>query len=151
MAENLRDQRLARGSWYRMWKTRSMALPWSTRFGRNASGITLYTPDGWVSAQLMSGGRQHLALGDWFRGTVEEYRQEASTYIAYSGSFFVDEEQKTVTHAMFMSLFPNWTELTQTRVIKLEGDTLHLSTQVPILSGGKRVMSYLEWRRAERQ
>jgi hypothetical protein len=119
--------------------------------GRDASGITLYTPDGWVSAQLMGGGRRHFAFGDWFRGTAEEYRQEASTYIAYSGSFSVDEEKKTVTHSMFMSLFPNWTELTQTRDIKLEGDTLHLSTQVPILSGGKRVISYLEWRRAERQ
>jgi ABC-type dipeptide/oligopeptide/nickel transport system ATPase subunit len=89
--------------------------------------------------EFSGGQRQRIAIA------------RALTYIAYSGSFSVDEETKTVTHSMFMSLFPNWTELTQSRDIKIEGDTLHLSTQVPILSGGKRVISYLQWRRAERQ
>jgi hypothetical protein len=52
---------------------------------------------------------------------------------------------------MFVSLFPNWTGQTQTRVVKIDGDILHLSTEAPIKSGGKTVMSYLQWRRASKE
>jgi hypothetical protein len=50
---------------------------------------------------------------------------------------------------MFVSLFPNWLGQTQPRVVKVEGDMLHLSSATPIMSGGKKTMSYLSWRRAE--
>jgi hypothetical protein len=50
---------------------------------------------------------------------------------------------------MFVSLFPNWLGQTQSRVVKIEGDMLHLSSATPIMSGGKQTMSYLSWRRAE--
>jgi Lipocalin-like domain len=48
-----------------------------------------------------------------------------------------------------VSLFPNWLGQIQPRVVKVEGDRLHLSSATPIMSGGKRTMSYLSWRRAE--
>jgi len=63
----------------------------------------------------------------------------------------VDEEKGTLTHTMFISLFPNWTGQTQPRVVKIEGDLLHLSTASPILSSGKKVNSYLTWKRAALQ
>lgn len=88
---------------------------------------------------------------DWFKGTDEEYRAEAPSYIAYKGPFHVDEDRKTLTHSMFVSLFPDWTGQTQPRVVRLEKDKPHLSTQSPIKSGGKTVNSRLTWRRAERQ
>ena len=49
-------------------------------------------------------------------GTRFDDAEEASTYIAYSGPSHVDEEKKTLTHSMFVSLFPNWTGQTQPRV-----------------------------------
>jgi hypothetical protein len=49
---------------------------------------------------------------------------------------------------MFVSLFPNWVGQTQPRVVKMEGDMLHLSTATPIMSGGKKANSHLAWRRA---
>jgi hypothetical protein len=116
--------------------------------GERPLGIIMYTPDGYMSAQLTKPDRPPFASGDWFKGTDEDYKQEASTYIAYSGPFHVDEEKKTLTHSMFVSLFPNWTGQTQPRVVKIEGDMLHLSSEVPIRSAGKTVMSYLQWRRA---
>jgi hypothetical protein len=116
--------------------------------GERPQGIIMYTPDGYMSAQLMRPGRRPFASGDWFDGTAEEYREEASTYIAYSGPFHVDEEKKTLTHSMFVSLFPNWTGQTQPRVVQIDGDRLRLSTEAPARSGGKVVMSYLEWKRA---
>jgi hypothetical protein len=50
---------------------------------------------------------------------------------------------------MFVSLFPNWLGQTQPRVVKIEGDTLHLSTASPIHSSGRTVNSFLVWKRAE--
>lgn len=108
----------------------------------------MYTPDGFMSAQLCRPDRAPFASGDWFKGTPQEYEDEASTYIAYTGPFHVDEEQQTLTHSMFISLFPNWVGQTQPRVVRIEGDMLHLSTASPIMSAGKRVNSYLQWRRA---
>jgi hypothetical protein len=116
--------------------------------GENPMGIIMYTPDGYVSAQLMRPNRRPFPSGDWFDGPLEAYREEASTYIAYSGPFHVDEEKKTLTHSMFVSLFPNWTGQIQPRVVKIDGDILHLSGESPIKSGGKLVMSYLQWKRA---
>jgi hypothetical protein len=52
---------------------------------------------------------------------------------------------------MFVSLDPNWLGQTQTRVVKIEGDMLHLSTEKPLESEGKETMYYLTWKRAERQ
>lgn len=86
-----------------------------------------------------------FASGDWFDGTAEEYWEEASTYIAYSGFFQVNKEKQTLTHSMFVSLFPTWTGQTQPRVVKIDGDILHLSTESPIKSGGKIMMSYLQY------
>ena len=119
--------------------------------GERPKGIIMYTPDGYMSAQLMSPDRGPFASGDWFDGTEEEYREEASTYIAYSGPFHVNEEKRTLTHSMFVSLLPNWTGQTQPRVVKIEGDKLFLSTESPIKSGGKIVMSYLQWQRAGKE
>jgi len=119
--------------------------------GECPTGIIMYTPDGYMSAQLMRSGRPNFASGDWFNGTTEEYREEASTYIAYSGPFHVNEEKKTLSHSMFVSLFPNWTGQTRPRVVNIEGDVLHLSTESPMTSGGKMVMSYLQWRRADKK
>jgi hypothetical protein len=119
--------------------------------GENPLGIIMYTHDGYMSAQLMRPDRRPFASGDWFDGTEEEYREEASTYIAYSGPFDVDEEKQTLTHSMFVSLFPNWTGQSQHRVVKIDGDVLHLSTESPIKSSGRAVMAYMEWRRAGKE
>ncbi|HEY8784504.1 MAG TPA: lipocalin-like domain-containing protein [Mucilaginibacter sp.] len=114
-------------------------------------GIIMYTPDGFMSAQLMHPERKNFASGDWFNGTDAEYKQEASTYIAYTGPFHVDEEKQTLSHSMFISLFPNWTGQTQPRVVKIEGELLHLGTASPIVSGGKTVNAVLTWRRVATQ
>jgi len=89
--------------------------------GEEPQGIIMYTPDGYMSAQLARPDRGRFVSGDWFNGTDEEYRAEASSYIAYTGPFHVDEEKKTLTHSMFVSLFPDWTGQTQPRVVQLEG------------------------------
>lgn len=116
--------------------------------GQTPMGIIMYTPDGYMSAQLMKPGRKPFASGDWFNATDEDYKAEASTYIAYSGEFHVEEEKKTLTHSVFVSLFQNWIGQTQPRVVKIDGHSLYLSTASPFRSGGKVVNAYLHWTRA---
>ncbi|MCU1324915.1 MAG: hypothetical protein JWN34_285 [Bryobacterales bacterium] len=117
--------------------------------GEEPLGMIIYTADGYMSAQLMRSGRQDFASGDWFRGSDEELRNEALGYIAYSGPYHTDEEKQTLTHSMFVSLFPNWLGQTQPRIVSIEGNILHLSSEKPIKSGGKMTMSDLSWKRAE--
>ena len=71
-------------------------------------GIIMYTPDGYMSAQLSKPDRKPFASGDWFEGTDEDYREEASTYIAYTGEIHVDEATQKLTHSMYIPVFPNW-------------------------------------------
>lgn len=117
--------------------------------GHEPQGIIMYTPDGYMSAQLAKPGRPNFASGDWFDGTPEDYQTEATSYIAYTGPFHVDEDAETLTHSMFVSLFPNWTGQTQPRKVSIDGDVLHLGTASPIRSSGKTVNSVLTWHRAE--
>jgi hypothetical protein len=53
-------------------------------------GIIMYTPDGYMSAQLSQPNRKPFASGAWFKGTDDDYKQEASTYIAHTDEFHVD-------------------------------------------------------------
>jgi hypothetical protein len=149
MTESLRDQLIG------AWKLESYVeepVDGSDSFeplGPNPQGIIMYTPDGYMSAQLAKPDRPTFASGDWFAGTPEDYTNEASSYIAYTGPFHVDEDKRTLTHSMFISLFPNWTGQTQPRAVELDGDTLHLGSVSPIQSAGRTVQSRLGWKRAE--
>ena len=149
MAQGLRDRLV--GAW-KLMSYGEKPVDGSAPFypmGEEPQGIIMYTPDGYMSAQLMRPGRPKFASGDWFSGTDEEIKAEAGGYIAYSGPFHTDEEKQTLTHSMFVSLFPNWLGQTQPRVVKIEGNMLHLSTAAPIKSGGKETNLYLTWKRAE--
>jgi hypothetical protein len=149
MSEGLRDRLI--GAW-KLVTYREIPVDGSEPFeplGPAPHGIIMYTPDGYMSAQLATPDRPHFASGDWFDGSTEDYVAEASSYIAYTGPFHVDEDAQTLTHSMFVSLFPNWTGQTQPRRVELDGDTLHLGTASPIRSRGKTVDSVLMWRRAE--
>jgi hypothetical protein len=116
--------------------------------GEAPQGMIMYTPDGYMSAQLERPGRPAFASGDWFTGSPKEIKDEAAGYIAYCGPFHTDEATQRLTHSMFVSLFPNWIGQTQPRVVKIEGDMLKLSTASPIKSGGKETNSFLTWKRA---
>jgi hypothetical protein len=76
--------------------------------------------------------RSRFVSGDWFKGSDEEYRAEASSYIAYMESFHVDEAKGTLTHSTFVSLFPDWTGQNQPRVVSLGTSPRHpVADQLP--------------------
>jgi hypothetical protein len=117
-------------------------------FGEDAQGIIMYTPDGFVSAQLSRRDRASFASDDWYKGAPEEFAVAASSYFAYTGPFQVDEEKGTLTHTMFISLFPNWIGQTQPRVVQIDRDFLTITAESSVESGGKLVNPYLRWKRA---
>lgn len=105
----------------------------------NASGIIMYTPDGYMSAQLMAPGVPKFADGDLMGGTTEELIAVAKNYLAYSGPFSVTEDKNgkpLLKHTMEVASFPNWLGNTQVRSAQMVdgGDRLILSTDGPILT-----------------
>lgn len=101
---------------------------------REAQGIIMYTPDGSMSAQLMTPGTPLFADGDLSGGSTEELAAAAKNYLAYSGPFTVEEKngKPLLKHTMQVSSFPNWLGNTQVRVAELTGDKLELQSEGPI-------------------
>ena len=150
MAAGLRDQLI--GAW-KLISYEEQPVDGSPSFypmSERAIGIIMYTPDGFMSAQFMEPDRKPFASGDWFKGTDEEYRQAASSYVAYSGPFEVDEERSIVTHSMFVSVLPNWVGHSQPRAVRVEGDDLYIGSVAPFHLRGRTVNAQLHWRRASK-
>ena len=55
-------------------------------FGPDPQGFLIYTPDGFVSAQLMRPDRPAFDSSDLHHGTPQEYEASGSGYIAYCGT-----------------------------------------------------------------
>src|SRR5262249_34950381 len=49
--------------------------------GDAPEGLILYTPDGYMSAQLSAVGRPDFASGDMYAGTPEEYTKAGLSYL----------------------------------------------------------------------
>ena len=119
--------------------------------GEGAVGLIVYTPDGFMSVQIMQRGHApaEASAGDPYGRTAEDFAAEARTYFAYAGSFAVDEVARVVTHRVRTSLYPGWVGQDQRRVARLDDDdVLELSSAEPSPSAGVPVRTRLRWRRA---
>lgn len=116
--------------------------------GESPVGYLLYTPDGYMSAQIATPDRDRFAAGDMNRGTPDEYMAAGRSYLAYSGPYYVDEARAAVEHGMTISLFPNWTGDRQLRLVDLDGDVLRLNAGNPITYNGRSVDTTVTWHRA---
>jgi hypothetical protein len=104
------------GAWYlQSWE--SFALDGSDvpyPLGPDARGIIMYTPDGYMSAQIMRPDRRPFDLSDLIDTDKDELATAASGYMAYSGSFTVSDDG-VIAHHVELSLLPNWIGGTQYR------------------------------------
>ena len=116
-------------------------------FGPHPVGYILYSPDGYMAVGFMPPGRTPFAAADILGGTPAEKCAAVETYIAYGGRYEVQGDR--VYHHITTSLFPNWTGVTQERIVHLDGDTLRISTP-PLLIRGKMQTAHLVWKRAQR-
>ena len=58
--------------------------------------------------------------GNLLRGEPQEIKAAFEGYVAYYGTYEVDEEASSVTHHVQGSLFPNWVGNDQLRLFSLE-------------------------------
>jgi hypothetical protein len=114
--------------------------------GKDVQGFIMYTPDGYMAAQLMKPGRTVVTSDDVNKIAPNELATAAAGFFAYSGTFEVDETSKTVTHHVRISLIPNWVGGKQKRNVKFDGDHLTLSGG-PITIDGHPQYVQVTWER----
>ena len=117
-------------------------------FGRTPIGYIMYSPEGYMAVAFMPSGRMPFAAADILGGTPEEKSAAIGTYISYCGRYEVVGDR--VRHHIELSLFPNWTGVTQERIVSLNGDTLRIST-LPLLIKGKVQTAHLVWKRTRHE
>jgi Lipocalin-like domain len=97
-------------------------------FGRDAAGLLVYTATGHMSGQLMRRGRHVFPSSTITGGSDAEVSSAARGYVAYAGTYSVDDAANVVIHHVTMSLFPNLVGTDQRRLLTLSGDQLELRT-----------------------
>ncbi len=116
--------------------------------GEDATGFISYSPDGWVSVQMLRANRPRYDIPDTQLGTDEQTLAAARGMFAYAGSFVVEEDNMIVYHELEFSLIPNWIGSRQKRYVSFEdgGSTLILSADpVRIGKDGKKRRTALRW------
>jgi hypothetical protein len=107
-----------------------------------AVGRLSYDQYGHMSGQVMRPGRLEVSPGQW---STQEVRSAYAGYIAYFGTYEVNDAGDTVVHHVEGALNPGWVGGDQLRRMRFEGDLLILSTDVP--KGGGIVRHTLTWKR----
>ena len=121
--------------------------------GQSAQGIVLYTPDGYMSAQLQIPGQPDFKVNKLDGGSQDELAQAGKNYLAYTGPFYVDESgnEPVLKHHMTNCSFPNWMGNTQRRMVSITkegGNTfLTLGPEGAIMVMGEMRVITLKWRR----
>jgi hypothetical protein len=114
--------------------------------GEDAKGLLLYTPDGYMSAQIMASGRAPGGKELHF-SSLDQAALAARGYVAYSGPFRLDPSTGALSHEMQVSLFSGWIDQVQVRLANLEAGVLTLQTSGPVAIAGKIEHPRLTWRR----
>ena len=79
--------------------------------GRDVVGMGMYT-SGHFSGQIMRSARPAFTSGDQLKGTPTEVKSAFEGYIAYYGTYEINQEEGTVTHHVEGSLFQTgWVRL----------------------------------------
>lgn len=118
--------------------------------GPDATGIILYTPDGFMSAQIMRPNRPWSTSRDSRELVPDELVSAAEGYLAYSGPYELTEDGAEVHHDVTVSLLPSWLGGVEARAVGIDGDLLELAPPEPVWLDGERRLVRLVWRRARR-
>jgi hypothetical protein len=100
---------------------------WEQRYGPTPIGYIQYGSDGFMSVQIVKMPRPRFASRADRTPTPEEGRDAYLGYVAYFGTWTVDESARTVIHHVEGSLWPSYVGSDQRRPATLEGDRLTLS------------------------
>ena len=115
-------------------------------FGEGASGLLLYTADGYMSANIMAADRESLAKLNPREATLRERALAFDGYFSYAGRWRL--VRGTIVHEVTVALNPSLVGSTQWRTPILRGRRLILAADEPTSRGARR--HELEWRRAKK-
>jgi hypothetical protein len=111
--------------------------------GQDAIGYIAYDGKGHMSVQEMRYDRHKFASDNPLEATLEEKRTAFDGYLAYWGTYTVNEEEGSVTHCLEGSLVPNWVDTARKRFFTVSGDRLTITFPMT----GDTVSSLLIWER----
>jgi len=123
----LADQLLGRWRLVSIENRDDASRDWERRYGTSPVGDIAYGPDGRMSVQIAKMPRPKFASEKDESPTPEEAREAYLGYVAYFGTYTVDEASRVVTHHVEASLRPSYAGTDQRRPATLEGDRLTLS------------------------
>ena len=121
--------------------------------GPIAQGIMMYTPDGYMSAQLQTPGVSKFDPP----GTDSDWAEVGRHYVAYTGRFFLDEKGDSkgpiLVHEMRNSNVQTLLGDRQRRLCEIkdesDGKYLYLSVSEPRKMDGEERIPLVRWRRLE--
>jgi hypothetical protein len=101
---------------------------WQKRFGDQPRGYIMYDATGHMAVQIeKTPVPAKLASDDDWKPTADEALRVYLGYLAYFGTYTVDEAASAVTHHVEGSLRPSYAGTDQLRPATFEGDRLILS------------------------
>ena len=125
------------------WSDGRITLP----YGEEPGGMLVYDGRGSFSGQIMTRKRPAFATGNLLKGSDAEVRAAFEGYVAYYGSYTVDESEGLMIHQVEGSFFPNWIGERQIRKFEFAEDgRLELST-LPIRGARADLTVVLLWER----
>ncbi len=117
------------GSWELLeWTNESKEGTIGFPFGKDITGQITYGSDGSMSVQIMKKNRPTFRSGDPLDGMAEEMIDAFKGFIAYCGTYEINQDSNQVVHQIRISSFPNWVGKVQVRKFEFNGDRLTLST-----------------------
>jgi len=97
-------------------------------FGEDAQGRIYYGEDGHMFVSIQKSGRTPFKTGKQWTASNEEKAGAYNDYLTYYGQYEVAGD--LVTHAIEISLFPDWIGGRQKRKIDFDGELLQLSARL---------------------
>lgn len=125
------------GAWlYQAWEIRYADGRCTMPFGPGASGLLVYTPDGFMSATIMAGDRQALSVGNPRLATAAEKAAAFDSYFSYAGRWSLQGER--VRHDVTLALNPGLLGTLQWRDAELSEQQLILSAKENTPAGDRQ-------------
>jgi lipocalin-like protein len=113
---------------------------WTADYGPHPTGYIQYDAGGKMSVQFCGDPpAKKFASGNDQRPTGDEAKAANLNYVAYFGTYTVNEEQHAVTHHVKGSLLPSYNGTDQLRLFTVEGDVLTIAVKDQVGSEWRRV------------
>ena len=117
--------------------------------GPAPKGIHIFTPDGYISAQVLNPGQHDYQTPNPFGATEAEYAESSRRYMGWTGPFFIKESEDgngaVLTFGVTVCDFPNSLGKTQERAVEIDMDGILV---VRSLKGAPVKMEF-RWKRME--